>query len=49
MTTEDTLRTHFETYGTVESVNLLRIERGEDPGLRGFVTFESEEMANNAL
>ncbi|CAG5053993.1 unnamed protein product [Parnassius apollo] len=46
--TEDTLREHFSSYGTVEEVKLLRKPDGKLVG-SGFIHFTHVPMANKAL
>ncbi|KAJ3417359.1 Squamous cell carcinoma antigen recognized by T-cells 3 [Chytridiales sp. JEL 0842] len=47
-TTDDELKQAFEMYGTVKAVRLLRSKNNMPKG-SGFVEFESEESAKNAL
>lgn len=48
-TTEDTLRTAFEPYGSVDNVNIIRDRDTGQPRGFAFVEMSNDSEANNAI
>ena len=46
---EVAIRSALERFGTIQGVNFLKVTRGDEPGIRGFVQFENESSAKQAV